>query len=135
MKPPSSSADYCRHFDFWNSYSVRGATCARGIDLAVPGATKPCTDRVEGVCAKREPYTGAERECLLAAEARSLSFRRALQEVGKVAGSADDVRTWGTSGEVPCPNCRRAAIAWSRSVQSGRLAAECATRGCFAVIL
>lgn len=128
-----SSADYCRHFAFRNSYAVRGPTCAVGIDLAVPGAMKPCTATPEGTCPKREPYTGEEREEILAKEVRSINFRRALQAVSDAAGKADDRKTWGTGGEIQCPNCA-GRISWSRSRLNGHVWAKCSTRGCFAVM-
>lgn len=132
MKAPSA-ADYCRHFSFRNSYAVRGPVCAAGIDLAVPGAMKPCTAEPEGTCPKREAYTLEEREAILASEVRSINFRRALQAVSDASGKANDRKTWGTSGEIPCPNCR-GAIAWSRARLNGHIHARCSTRGCFAVI-
>ena len=58
---------HCRHYSYEPSSDGTlvgndgGPTCAVGIDLSAPGASKCCWSEPEGACPKREEETGAER--------------------------------------------------------------------------
>lgn len=132
--PPLRATSHCRHYSY-NRDPGRdpGPTCALGVDLTGPGASRSCwpvdTSTGAGVgCDRREEYTDDERAAWqVYADARVARMRLIVPLIpGKKDGR-------GKSGSFACPACG-GTVRWSRAASNGHVWAACSTPNCFSII-
>ena len=134
FNPPLRATGHCRHYSYMRDRLDRGPTCALGLDLTGPGASRKCwpVDTSTGAgcgCDRREEYTEAERaawgDYVAARTARMVLILPAIP--GKDEGR-------GKAGTIPCPACDGGVVRWSRAASNGHLWAACSTPNCFSII-
>jgi hypothetical protein len=104
-----------------------GPTCAAGVDLSSPGASRMCWPDPDRPCSAdtREEFTEAERAEWEAYAARS------MQRTGVVMQA---IPRDGWEGELACPACLVGRVQWARARSNRHLHAACTTPHCFSVM-
>ena len=122
MERPLRATHHCRHYSYAPGLSG-GPRCAAGVDMSVPGSTRPCMPDANVQCAERVEYTEAERAAWEAFKAEG------MVRLAKAVEAIPEPISCGGSGSCKCPLCEGGDLQWSRA-SNGHVWLTCSDRDC-----